>query len=100
MSAIIKLSIDLTKIPKDKVVNGKKGKYINLTYLMNDQEDEYGNHGGVIVEQTKEEREQKAQRTYLGNGKVVWSDGNFPEKGAPRQSVPQSSEVEDDDLPF
>ena len=28
MASIIKTSIDLTKIPKDKIIDGKKGKYL------------------------------------------------------------------------
>ena len=27
MASIINFSIDLTKIPKDKIIDGKKGKY-------------------------------------------------------------------------
>jgi hypothetical protein len=29
------------------------------------------------MEQSKEQREAKEPRTYLGNGKVVWTDGNI-----------------------
>ena len=49
----------------------------------------------------KEERDAKSPRTYLGNVKVVWSNGNnvnpAPRDGeqAPAQTAPQV-----DDLPF
>jgi hypothetical protein len=30
------------------------------------------------VDQSKEERDAKAPKTYLGNCKVVWTNGTFP----------------------
>jgi hypothetical protein len=56
----------------------------------------------VIVEQTKEEREAKAAKTYLGNVKVVWTNGNNVDT-APRdntQAAPAPAAVDDSDLPF
>ena len=100
MASIIKASIDLNKIPKDKIYVGKKGKYLPITITLNDEVDNYGNQGPLIVEQTKEEREAKVEKTYLGNVKVVWTNGTFPEPnfdGAPQQEKPK---VEAEDLPF
>jgi len=71
MASIIKASIDLNKIPKDKIYVGKKGKYLPITITLNDENDQFGNQGPVVVEQTKEERDAKAPKTYLGNVKVV-----------------------------
>ena len=34
MASIIKASIDLTKIPKDKIYVGKKGKYLPITITL------------------------------------------------------------------
>ena len=95
MASIIKTSIDLNKIPKDKIFKGKKGSYLPITITLNDELDQFGNQGPVVVEQTKEERDAKAPKTYLGNVKVVWSNGTNVEP-APRdnQSAPA------DDLPF
>ncbi len=55
MASIIKFSIDLNKIPKDKIINGKKGKYLPMTLTINDEVDQYGNQGPVVIEQSKEE---------------------------------------------
>ena len=101
MASIIKTSIDLTKIPKDKIYAGKKGKYLPITITLNDEVDQFGNQGPVVVEQTKEERDAKAAKTYLGNVKVVWTDGNnvdtapkdmnsapAPAPAAPEQDLP------------
>ena len=102
MASIIKASIDVNKIPKYKIFVGKKGKYLPITITINDELDQFGNQGPVVVEQTKEERDAKAPKTYLGNVKVVWTNGNnvepAPRDGAPAQAAP-APKVEED-LPF
>jgi|TARA_R110000868_G_scaffold196197_1_gene442085 hypothetical protein len=105
MASIIKASINLNEIPKDKIIEGKKGKYLPITITINDEVDQFGNQGPVCVEQSKEEREAKAKKIYLGNVKVVWSNGSNVE-AAPRtdQQAPQfvapKQAVVEDDLPF
>ena len=54
MASIIKANIDLNKIPKDKIYQGAKGKYLPITITLNDELDQFGNQGPVVVEQTKE----------------------------------------------
>jgi len=71
MASIIATSIDLTKIPKDKIIDGKKGKYLPLTITINDEKDKFGNDGPVTVAQSKEERDAKEAKTYLGNVLMV-----------------------------
>ena len=102
MASIIKTSINLNAIPKDKIFVGKKGKYLPITITINDELDQFGNQGPVVVEQTKEERNAKAPKTYLGNVKVVWSNGTNVEP-APRdnQSAPAPAPAATEpDLPF
>ena len=101
MASIIKASIDLTKIPKDKIYQGKKGKYLPITITLNNELDQFGNQGPVVVEQTKEERDAKAPKTYLGNVKVVWTNGQNVEP-APRDnnSAPAPAPAVEEDLPF
>lgn len=76
MASIIKANINLNEIPKDKIYKGKKGSYLPITITINDEVDNYGNQGPVVVEQTKEEREAKVAKVYLGNVKVVWTNGD------------------------
>ena len=102
MASIIKTSINLNEIPKDKIYVGKKGKYLPITITLNNDLDQFGNQGPVVVEQTKEERDAKAPKTYLGNVKVVWTDGNNVNT-APRDhnSAPATAPAAaNEDLPF
>ena len=102
MASIIKGSINLEMIDKSKIFVGKKGKYLPVTITINDEVDPYGNQGPIIIEQSKEEREAKTPKTYLGNVKVVWSNGTnvsaAPREGQEAQSQPAAAAV--DDLPF
>ena len=83
---------------------GKKGKYLPISITLNDELDQFGNQGPVIVSQSKEEREAKQAKTYLGNVKLVWTNGevkkfdNQQQQAAP--PVPQHQNVLEDDLPF
>jgi len=104
MASIIKASINLNEIPKHKIIDGKKGKYLPITITINDEVDQFGNQGPVMVEQSKEERESKAAKVYLGNVKVVWTNGNnvaaaTNDQQAPKQQA-QSFAPQADDLPF
>jgi len=106
MAGIIKTSIDLTKIDKSKIIEGKKGKYLPITITLNDEVDQFGNQGPVIISQSKEEREMKTDKIYLGNVQVVWTNGENVNT-APREGEPEKSNVEilqsiakEDDLPF
>ena len=97
MSAITNFSINLEAIPKDLIVKGKKGSYINLTMFQND-ETKFGNNASVSLSQTQEQREAKEAKVYLGNGKVVWvSDDNV--STAEREDAVTTS-TPSNDLPF
>ena len=102
MASIIKCSINLSNIDKSKVIDGKKGKYLPITITLNDEVDQFGNQGPVVISQTKEERESKVAKVYLGNVQVVWTNGDnvavAPRQDQPVQAAPAAAPV--DDLPF
>ena len=102
MASIIATSINLTEIPKDKIIAGKKGQYLPITITINDDIDQFGNQGPVVVEQTKEERDAKAPKTYLGNVKVVWTTGqNVDRAPMDMNSAPAPAPAAaEEDLPF
>jgi len=96
MSTLINASIRVDKLPKEKFIKGKDGAvYYNLTISVGD-ETRYGNNVAIMDSQTKEEREAKKQRNYLGNGKVIWTDGNVVL--AEKEVVEETNERTD--LPF
>ena len=66
MAGIVQASINLNAIDKSKIIEGKKGKYLPITITVNDEVDQFGNHGPVCIQQTKEEREAKAPKTNPG----------------------------------
>tara|TARA_R110001592_G_scaffold166239_2_gene401127 strand:- start:1311 stop:1625 length:315 start_codon:yes stop_codon:yes gene_type:complete len=104
MASILKANLNLAAIPKDKIYKGKKGSYLPITITINDELGNYGDNGPIIVEQSKEEREAKADKTYLGNVKVVWTNGTnvetAPREGAPAAPAAAAPAAADDDLPF
>ena len=99
MGAIINYSLRVDKLPKEKFIAGKDGAvYVNLTMSVND-ETRYGNNASIMINQTQEEREAKKPRTYIGNGQVVWTDGNIV-KAEREETKEVVQEAETSDLPF
>ena len=98
MASIITQSIDVTKITKSKL---RDGKYLDITTNVEDATNKFGQNVSTYESQTKEEREAKTKRTYIANGKVVWTeDGTI--KVAEKQDKPKEAtqEAPAQDLPF
>ena len=53
----------------------------------------------MYEEQTKEQREAKVKRVYIGNGKIFWTDGKI-NKAEPIEQASVSVTGPQDDLPF
>ena len=104
MASIISGSIDLTKIDKSKIFEGKKGKYYPITVVLNDEPSQYGDSGYIQTEQTKEERDAKVPKVFLGNVKVVWTNGQnccvATKEGAQQTIDNTQSQEQEPDLPF
>ena len=102
MGALINVSIDVTKLPKEKFVTGKNGAvYYDFTISVNDTTDQYGKNVSVYDSHTQEEREAKKNRNWLGGGKVMWTDGNISKAEAKQESAPTKVVVSQGaDLPF
>ncbi|QDP49280.1 MAG: hypothetical protein Tp156SUR476192_27 [Prokaryotic dsDNA virus sp.] len=75
-----------------------KGKYKNFTISINDETNQYGQNIAIWEEQTKEERMAKKPRVYVGNGRVVWTNGQV--SVAERQAEQVGSADDTADLPF
>ena len=86
------LSICLSELPKEAIRLGKDGrKYIGLCVVPLKQKDNYDNDLTVFVNQTKEQREAKEAKKYVGKGRTYSFHENV-------QDMPHASDV--DDLPF
>ena len=94
MASLTEISIDVKKIDKTKL---HKGQYLNLTIATRDELSQYGQNASVFYAQSKEEREAKTNKTYIGNGKVVWTDGNVK---TARDLAPAETETLDSSLEF
>lgn len=72
---IVNIGVNLSKIEENsaKITTDKKGnKWINLTVVIGDKPDNYGNDSQVNINQSKEERESKVNKVFVGSGKTVY----------------------------
>lgn len=102
MSSLLNVSINVADLPKEKFIKGKKGVYYNFTISINDETNQFGQNVGLYDSQTKEEREAKKTKKYIGNGRVVWNDGNITNAIQQNSVETKNEDVEpaNVDLPF
>jgi len=94
---MITLSIDVTKLDRDRFIKGKKGTYCNLV-LIETPNSEYGDFM-VKQDMSKEDRESGVQMPILGNAKKREPKQSF---NAPRPSTPspRATDIDDEPIPF
>lgn len=85
-------------------VQAKGDKGVSITVSLSDETNQYGQNVSGYVSQTKEQREAKANKYYVGNGKVFWTDGKVTvaakkEQGTVSAPSPDSG-GSNDELPF
>lgn len=105
---IIAAQIDLSKIDKSRIVKTDKSgqpfkngqQFYDVTIILNDEPDRFGQDVSIANGQTKEEREAKAKRTFIGNGKTIFSKEAQQKETPASNQNPSSSAPADDDLPF
>ena len=85
MKELIKGSIDVLKINKEKLYKGKKGTYLNVVLIPTPNSD-YGDWM-IVEEASEEERKGGEKGTILGNAKVL-------------VKKEEGSQEKKDDLPF
>lgn len=106
----VRLSIDVSKIDKGLLYKGAKGVYLSATVFVDlDQADQYGNHGMITQDETKENRDAGKNGAILGNCKVFWKDQPQPQSRPAQQHSNHGRQVapqvmpdpfDDDSLPF
>jgi len=93
-------SLNVADIPKQKLIKGAKGLYLNYKILVDTDADQFQNNGSISVNPSKEERLSKEPVIYLGNHRIVWmeeGDSGLSERPTPTPKVESKKE---DDLPF
>ena len=97
MKAGISLKIDVTKIDKDRLFVGQKGKYLDATVFVDlDNLDEFGNSGMITQDVAKDEKDKGVKGAILGNAKVFWKDGYTSGVQTPNHPQAQTPAVEND----
>lgn len=95
---MITLSIDVTKIDKTLLKEGKSGqKYLDL--VLHERDDSYGNNFMVVQSLPKERRDAGEKGKILGNGKD-WSKGKGGKSQAAHAAKAAAPEPDDSDIPF
>ena len=80
-------------------IKNAQGGYDKYTMSINDKQDDWGNNASVWIAQTKEDRDSKTPKKYVGNGKVTWTDGNIVKAEFVEKPETKPEKVEND-LPF
>lgn len=71
MNTFFNAGLNLSKIPKEAITTDKNGnKWLNVTIWLNENVDQYGNSGSIQINQSKEQRDAKAPKVYIGNLKA------------------------------
>jgi hypothetical protein len=100
MASIYSASIDLSLIDKSKITEKNGKKYYNIQITLKDEADQYGQILSITENQSKEEREAKTNKKYLGNGKLVF-DSNANNLASKPVAPVQSTVIDElDTLPF
>lgn len=98
---MIKLSINVTRIPKSRIFEGKKGKYLDLVLF--EKPDDYGNAGFVKIDVSKAARDSGDNGEIIGNWKIVGEGRkNPPPPNRPPSGTRITGGADDaeDDIPF
>lgn len=94
MGTIISASIDLAKIDKSKIVEGKNGaKYYNILISVNDEKNKYGQDVAISENQSEEDRKGGVKKNYLGNGKTIWTSAKPTSNPNPPTSYDSSNSL-------
>ena len=98
---MITLSICLSDLPKEKIQTASNGKkYINLVVDKRKEAGKYGETHTLYVSQTKEEREAKDDKKYVGSGKEYAYNGQHDNASKASGHQAKEQEQSNDGLPF
>ena len=102
----VEVKINVSKIDRERLYQGKTGKWLTMTTFIDlDQKDQYDNNGFIAHEKKEHE---EGNPPILGNVKVFWKDEGQAQQPQQRpqtsnQPNPRQQQPEDDfdsDLPL
>jgi len=99
MAVIINAKLKLNKLNKDKIFKGKVHNFYDVTISLND-ESKFDRNVSIWTRQTKEERDSKESKEYIGEGEVVWMDENGATLVQKEGAEPQVESQSADEFPF
>ena len=89
----ISIKIDVKKILKERLFQGAKGTYVDLTtFIDTDNVDQYDNNGFISQSVSKDERDQGVKTPILGNCKVFFNDSQQAPQQQPQQLNQQATQ--------
>ena len=110
MSKLIAIKIDVTKIEKERLFEGKTGaQYLDAVVFVNDEAGQYGDNGMVTQSVSKDEREAGVKGNILGNVKILGTfddkpqaqaSNNHQQAGHPMPQGAATAAADGDDIPF
>jgi hypothetical protein len=96
---MITAKINVTKILKQHLYQGKQGKYLDLIIWENkDGPDDYGNTHIICQSLSKEARERGEKRPIIGNLKL--EQDRPPARPTPKQPAAPADDNDDPEVPF
>ncbi len=103
----IAIKIDVKKIDKERLFKGKEAIYLDATMFVDtDQESQFGDHGMITQDVSKDERAQGVKGNILGNCKVFWSAESQNQNAPSNQNYQGGSQNQtqqpesDSEIPF
>jgi len=78
---------------------------VELTIAVNDEVNNYNQNVSAFVAQTKEQKEAKTKKFYIGNGRTVWTDGKiqafeYKKDSGQEKKAKSDKQADETDLPF
>ena len=106
MSSLNSLYLKLSTLKEMvDVLERKQENGISITVSINDEVNNYGQNISAFVAQTKEQREAKTNKFYVGNGRTVWTDGKiqafeYKKDNAQERKAENDKQADETDLAF
>lgn len=96
------ISLCLSDLPKSHMSKAKNGKvYADIVVGIRKEPDQWGRDLKVYMKPTKEDRENKSPKSYVGGGKMIIfeADGITPPEASDYNNLPWNNEdIKEDDF--